>query len=170
MVDNISSIHRSQNEVGFSKYVMFHPYTSTNCCQWKRKTQREAGKFKTTTTKKHICYECWQQLYSLTHTISGQGTSHEHTKRPFIAFKGTLLSQSMESCLPGCVTGDQRFGFYTLWFDKALTQHQAECCWPSKQCPNLKLHGFYHISETIMLRMSVQDKFLHPSDITRQTV
>lgn len=92
--------------------------------------------------KKNICYECWQQLHSLTHTVSGQGTSHEHTKRPFIAFRGTLLSQSMGSCLPGCVTGDQSSAFTLRGFDKALTQHQAECCWPSKQCPSLELHSF----------------------------
>lgn len=100
----------------------------------------ERGKNKEENETKNRKHLLWMLAYSilyLTHTISGQGTSHEHTKRLFIAFKGTLLSQSMESCLPGCVTGDQRLAFTLCGLIRLWLNNRQSAAGLS-----LKLHSF----------------------------
>lgn len=92
--------------------------------------------------------------------ISGRGTSLELTKRPFIAFKGTLLSQSMKSSTRLCEWRPE-LGFYTPWFDKALTHHHAECCWPSKQSLSLKLHRYYRIPSCYILEFEKSCSLTH---------
>jgi len=62
---------------------------------------------------RNICSECWQKLYSHTNTIWGQGTSHEHTKRPFqrhstLWINGSRVTADPSSALPLC-------GLIRLW-------------------------------------------------------
>lgn len=138
IIGDVVSIHRRQ-----SNMVLFQaPHTAPpTALKERRKTQKQLRvKFiKNTSVMSAGSY------YAHTCT-SGQDTSLEHTKRSYSIQRHSALSINGE--LPGrlCYWRPE-LGFYTLWFDKALTQQQAECRWPSKQSRSLKLHKFlpYHI-------------------------